>query len=165
MSLVDVVLSRRSVRSYKAKAIPGGVLNKILEAGRQAPSADNRQPWRFIVVTDQAIKEKLSRGSWSGFVKDSALAIVGCGFVGDADAREWSTIDVAIALQNMVIAAWAQGVGSCWIGDFIEEKVKSTLNIPEEWKVIALVTFGYPDEKPQKTWRKPLKKIINYNKF
>lgn len=165
MSLVDVILSRRSIRSYKAEAIPDDVLNKILEAGRQAPSADNAQPWRFIIVTDQAIKEKLSRGRWSGFVKDSAVTIVGCGFVGDEDAREWSTIDVAIALQNMVIAAWAQGVGSCWIGDFIEEEVKSTLNIPEDWKVVALVAFGYPDEKPQKTGRKPLKEIVNYNKF
>ncbi len=165
MSLVDVILGRRSIRTYEAKKVPEKVMRKILEAGRQAPSASNKQPWRFIVLTDYEIKEKLSHGRWNTFVKDSAFAVVGCGYVGDSYGQRWSTVDTTIALQNMVIAAWALGIGSCWIGDFIEEEVKNLLAIPDDWKVIALVSFGYPAEQPRSRWKKPLKEIVDYNRF
>jgi len=158
-------LSRRSIRRYENKRVPEDVLNKILEAGRQAPSAHNKQPWRFIVITDDEIKEKLSQGKWNSFVKDSAFTIVGCGYIGDLYGCRWSTIDTAIALQNMVIAAWALGIGSCWVGDFQEDEVKRLLNIPDDWKVISLVAFGYPAEQPTGRWKKPLDEIVNYNKF
>ena len=78
MSLIDVVLSRRSIRRYETKDIPRDTLNKILEAGRQAPSASNRQPFHLIVLTDEEIKNELSTGLWNKFVKDSPLAVVGC---------------------------------------------------------------------------------------
>ena len=164
MALVDIVLSRRSVRRYKKKEIPKDVLDKILEAGRQAPSAVNKQPWHFIILTDEEIKKKLSRGFFNRFIKDSPVTIVGCAHK-DLIAGKWSTISTSIALQNMVVAAWSMGVGSCWIGDFNEEKVKRLLGIPAKWKVVALVSFGYPDEKPQPRRKKPLKKIISFNKF
>lgn len=164
MSLIEVVLSRRSIRRYEKKDIPEDVLNKILEAGRQAPSAGNRQPWHFIVLTDFEVKKELSKGLWNRFVKDSPVTIVGCaniGFLG----RRWSIVDTTIALQNMVITAWAMGVGSCWIGDFREEKVKQLLNIPDKWKVVALITFGYPAEKPHAKPKKPIEKIVSFNRF
>lgn len=165
MSLVDVVLSRRSIRRYEEKKVPRDVLEKILEAGRLAPSAGNRQPWHFIVVTDDEIKQKLSHRKWTWFVKDSAFTVVGCGYTGDAYSRRKSTIDTAIALQNMVIAALALGVGSCWIGDFEQKEVKKLFNIPQDWKVIALVSFGYPTEQPESKRRKPLEEIVSYDKF
>ncbi len=163
MSLIDIVLSRRSVRRYEKQDIPKDVLDKILEAGRQAPSAGNMQPWHFIVLTDYDIKEKLSHGRWNTFVKDSPVTIVGCASTG-VFGRRWPIIDISIALQNMVIAAWALGIGSCWIGDFKEEEVKRLLNIPEDWKIIALVTFGYPAEKPGSRPKKPIDEIVSYNK-
>lgn len=165
MSLVDLILKRRSVRRYAKKRVAEEVLSKVLEAGRQAPSADNVQPWHFIVLKDSSIREKMSRGRYNSFVKDSAFTIVGCGYVGDADGRRWSTIDTTIALQNMVIAAWVQGVGSCWIGDFQEEEAKKLLGIPEDWKIVALVSFGYPTDQPRERQKKPLEEIIGYNKF
>lgn len=165
MSFVDIVLSRRSIRRYEKQDIPKDVLNKVLEAGRQAPSAGNKQPWHFIVLTDYDIKEKLSHGRWNTFVKDSAFTVVGCGYIGDEYGCKWSTVDTTIALQNMVIAAWALGIGSCWIGDFQEAEVKKLLTIPEDWKVIALVTFGYPAEKPGSRQKKPIDEIVSYNKF
>lgn len=166
MSLVDVILSRRSVRRYDRKAIPKDVLDKILEAGRQAPSAGNRQPWHFIVVTDEEIKKELSTGLFNRHIKDSAFTIVGCADTGlwQIGTRRWSIIDTTIALQNMVVAAWAMGVGSCWIGDFNEE-VKQLLSIPNNWNVVALVSFGYPAEKPKAKTRKPIEKIVSFNKF
>jgi len=165
MSFIDTVLSRRSVRRYEKQDIPKDVLDKILEAGRQAPSAGNKQPWHFIVLSDYDIKEKLSHGKWNTFVKDSAVTIVGCGYIGDEYGRKWSTVDISIALQNMVIAAWGLGIGSCWIGDFKEAEVKRLLNIPEDRKVIALVTFGYPAEKIESRQKKPMDEIVSYNKF
>ena len=164
MSLVDVVLSRRSVRRYEQKEISRDVLDEILEAGRQAPSAMNRQPWHFVVLTDYEIKKKLSRGLFNRHIKNSAVTIVGCANTGLID-RKWSTISTSIALQNMVIAAWAMGIGSCWIGDFKEEEVKQLLNISDKWKVVALVSFGYPAEKPKAKRRKPIEKIVGFNKF
>lgn len=165
MSIVDLILKRRSVRRYAKKRVAEEVLSKVLEAGRQAPSADNVQPWHFIVLKDSSIREKMSRGRYNSFVKDSAFTIVGCGYVGDVDGRRWSTIDTTIALQNMVIAAWVQGVGSCWIGDFQEEEAKKLLGIPEDWKIVALVSFGYPTDQPRERQKKPLEEIIGYNKF
>ncbi len=147
MCLVDVFLSRRSVRRYEQKEIPKDVLEKILEAGRQAPSVANRQPWHFIVLNDPEIKKESSKGLFSRFIKDSLVTIVGCANK-DFVAGKYSIVSTTIALQNMVIAAWAMGVGSCWIGDFDEEKVKKSLGIPERWNVVAFVSFGYPAEKP-----------------
>ena len=164
MSLVDVILSRRSIRHYDQRQIPKDVLDTILEAGRYAPSAANMQPWHFIVVTNEEIKKELSKGLFSKFLKNSPLVIVGCChtslFVG-----KWSKIDTTIALQNMVIAAWAFGVGSCWIGSFKENRVRRLLNIPVDWNVVALISFGYPVEIPKPHGRKPIQKIVSYNKF
>jgi nitroreductase len=168
------VLSRRSIRAYAKKRIPTSVLNNILEAGRQAPSAGNRQPWHFIVVTDEETKQTLSWGRVNWFIKDAPLAILGCA---NTDTGNWSIKDTAIALQNMVIAAWAMGVGSCWLGAFKEGEVKQILNIPENWKVVALITFGYPaegenrfpanfnDMRERLTMKKPIEQIVSFNTF
>jgi len=137
----------------------------ILEGGRQAPSAANRQPWHFIVVTEDRIKKELSKGVWNRFIKKTPVTIVGCANIRDLLTRKWAANDTAIALQNMVITAWAMGVGSCWIGDFREDKVKELLKIPEKWKVVALITLGYPDEQPGQRKKKPIKKIVSTNKF
>ncbi len=164
ISLVDVILGRRSIRRFEQKEIPKDILDRILEAGRQAPSAANRQPWHFIVLTDDRIKGRLSKWLFTKHIKNSSVTIVGCANTGLLD-RRWSTIGTSIALQNMVIAAWAMGVGSCWIGGFKENEVKKLLGISDKWKVVALVSFGYPSEKPHAKRRKPIEKIVGYNKF
>jgi len=163
-SLVDIILSRRSIRRYQKKEIPKDTLDKILEAGRQAPSAMNRQPWHFIVVTNNEIKKELSKWLFTKHIKDSPVTIVGCAKTGFLD-RKWSIIGTSIALQNMVIAAWALGIGSCWIGGFKEDKVKQLLKIPDKWKIVALVTLGYPDETPHVKRKKPIEKVVSLNKF
>jgi nitroreductase len=174
-SLVEKVLSRRSVRKYTADDIPDDLLTTILEAGRQAPSATNLQPWHFIVITDSQLKQQLADGPYNRFIPESPVTIVGC-----ADAsvivknpylkklyekHAFAIVDVSIALQNMVIAAWALGVGSCWIGDFHESHVKALLHIPDHWNVVALLTLGYPLNPPNPKTKKPLEEIISYNTF
>jgi nitroreductase len=163
--MIDLLLTRRSIRKYRSDQISQDNLQRILEAGRYAPSASNGQPWRFIVLTDQEIKEKLSNRQWSGFIRDSAFTVVGCADEGTEYARRWSTVDTTIALENMVIASWGLGIGSCWVGDFDEAEVRRTLTIPKEWKIIALIAFGYPDETPAIPTRKSLSEIVTYNKF
>jgi len=104
-------------------------------------------------------------GEVERFIKDSVLTIVGCGSVDTPYARRWSTIDVTIALQNMIIAAQAQGVGSCWIGDFKQREVKKILGIPKNLKVIALIALGYPAEHPEPKGKKDLEEIVHHNRF
>lgn len=164
MSLLDLILSRRSIRKYEKKEIPEKVLNQIFEAGRNAPSAANKQPIRFIILEEQEIKKKLS-GTFSRFLKDSPVVIVGCADVKALLTGKWAVIDSTIAMQNMVIAAWALGVGSCWIGSFNEKKVKELLKIPERWKVVALITLGYPAEQPKQRKKKPFEKMFSLESF
>ncbi|MEW6592267.1 MAG: nitroreductase family protein [Candidatus Hadarchaeota archaeon] len=146
MDVFEAILRRRSVRTYAQKPVPKRKLEKVLEAARLAPSAVNYQPWRFIVVTDQGKREKISDGQrWAGFLKDAPVVIVGCG---DRKASpKWHVIDVTIAMQNMVMEATAEGLGTCWIGSFDEKVVKRLLKIPAQMKVVAMLTLGYPREK------------------
>lgn len=165
ISPIEQILSRRSVRRFEQKAIPKEVLNKILEAGRQAPSAANRQPWRLIIITDDNLKKQLSKGFFNRFIKNAPLTIVGCANTGALLTGKWAVIDTSIALENIVLAAWTLGIGSCWIGDFKEKKVKQLLNIPSDWTIVALLALGYPAEKPKQPRKKPLKNLTSFNKF
>ena len=165
LSCIDKILNRRSIRKYKKESVPEEVKKKILEAGRQAPSAANRQPWHFVVCDDKVVLEKLAKGKWCQFIKDSAFTIIGVSVPFDETSRRWGVVDVTIALQNMVLAAEVQGIGSCWIGDFIEEDVKKTLSIPVEATVVALLPFGLPDEQPGPRTKKPLRELIHLNKW
>jgi len=165
MSVIDLLLSRRSIRKYKKDQVSQDNVQRILEAGRYAPSASNGQPWHFVLLTDLKIKEQLSHREWSGFVRESAFTIVGCAYQGSEYSRKWSVIDTTIALENMVVAAWGLGIGSCWVGDFDEAYVRRLLGVPNDWKIIALISFGYPDEAPHASPRKPLSEIVSYNGF
>ena len=165
LSLIDVILSRRSIRKYEDKEIPQEILSQVLEAGRQAPSAVNRQPIRFVVVTDSQAKNELSKSLFAKHIKNAPMVIVGCADEKSLLTGKWAVVDTTIALQNIVIAAWTFGIGSCWIGSFSEEKVKELLKIPDKWKVVALLTLGYPAEQPKAKNRKPFEELFSFNKF
>ncbi len=164
MSFLDLILSRRSIRKYEPKDVPDDVLKRILEAGRQAPSAANRQPIHFVVVRDTEKKKKLS-ALLSRFIKDAPIVIVGCADEKSTLTGKWAVVDTAIAMENMVIAAWTLGVGSCWVGSFDEDSAKKFLNIPDKWKVVALVTFGYPAEQPKPRNKKSFEELFSFEKF
>ena len=165
MSLIDFILTRRSIRRYEKKEIPEDVLAQIFEAGRQAPSAANKQPIRFIIVKDDEKKKGFSNLLFNRFIGDAPVVIVGCADVNSLLTGKWATLDATIAMQNMVIAAWTLGVGSCWIGAFNEEKVKELLKIPDKWKVVALVTLGYPAEQPKQRKKKAVEELFSFNSF
>jgi nitroreductase len=165
MSLIDLILSRRSIRRYEAKKIPDEDLRSILEAGRQAPSAANRQPVKFVIVTESEIKKELSNGLFNRFIKDAPIVVVACANVKAVLTGKWAVVDASIAMQNMVIAAWTLGIGSCWIGDFKEESVKTRLKISDKWKVVALLTLGYPAEQPKPAKKKSFEEMFSFNNF
>lgn len=165
MSIIDFVLNRRSVREYEKKDIPEEVLAQILEAGRQAPSAANRQPIHFVIVKDGDLKKGFSNLPFNNFIHNAPIVIVGCADVKSLLTGKWAIVDTTIAMQNMVIAAWILGVGSCWIGAFDEGKAKRLLKIPAKWKVVALITLGYPSEQPKQTNKKSLGEMFSFNSF
>ena len=170
MDVYDAIRARCSVRAYDSTPIPGESLDRILESGRLAPSAMNYQPWRFIVVTDEAKRAELGHGRYAKFLRESPVVIVGCG--DKKKSPEWHAVDTTIALQNMVLAATGEGLGTCWIGSFDEDRVRSLLSIPDEYSVIAMLSVGYPRRKFDLTSmitkgknRKELKEIVSYEEF
>ena len=162
---IDLILNRRSIRKYEDKDIPEEVLQQILETGRQAPSAVNRQPIHFVIVNDRDVLKNLCDNLITRFVKRAPLAIVGCANTKSLLTGKWAVIDATIAMQNMVIAALTFGIGSCWIGACNEKKVKELLKIPDNWKVVALLTFGYPAEQPKQKKKKPYEEMFSFNNF
>ena len=133
------------MRSYLPDQIPQNTLRKVMEAARLAPSAANLQPWHFVVVTDSTKRKKLSEGRlFSGFLSESPVVVVGC--AKRWPLTRWHVVDTTIAMENIVLAAMGEGLGTCWIGDFDEQLVKKLLAIPGEFDVVALLALGYPRE-------------------
>ena len=145
MNVFEAIEKRRSIRSYESTPVPEEKLEKILEAARLAPSASNVQPRHFIVVTDKERRDALAAGMFARFLKQSPVVIVACG--DEKKSPKWYPIDVAIAVENMVLAATGEGLGTCWIGSFNENKVRDALRIPENLRVVVLLAVGYPSGK------------------
>jgi nitroreductase len=171
MSVLEVIRQRRSVRAYKKDSVPEEILFRVLEAARLAPSGKNLQPWKFVVVQDRALKKKLAEASNDqNFMADAPLIIVACGFPDDCYRamgcymKSWP-VDVTIALEHLILQAQEEGLGTCWIGSFEEEEVKSLLAVPPDVKVLALTPLGYPAEEPTFRGRKSLDEIVSYDSF
>jgi nitroreductase len=145
MDVFEAIEKRRSIREYEATPVPQEKLERILEAARLAPSASNVQPRHFILVADEERKSALSAGMFAGFLKQAPLVVVACG--DEKKSPKWYAIDVAIAVENMVLAATGEGLGTCWIGSFDEAKVRGALKIPENLRVVVLLAIGYPTGK------------------
>jgi len=159
MDVFEAIRTRRSIRKFRPKPIPDEKLEIIREAGRLAPSAGNRQPWRFVVVKDPERKKNLAKAADNQmFIANAGVIIVA---LGDPEASpRWFKQDPMIAVEHMILAATALGYGSCWIGAFNEDRVKRILKIPEELAVIALLPIGFSDESPPPRARKPLEEIF-----
>ena len=165
MTCIDQILSRRSIRKFKNQSISEEVLNNILEAGRLAPSATNNQPWHFVIARGQKAKEAFSFGGFNKFTGDAAFIVLGLYKPSEVIIEKLSLMDVTIALQNMVVAAWVQGVGSCWMGAFDENKLKDTLNLPTDSRIVGAIAFGVPDSNTAQPPKKPLNEIVHFDKW
>ena len=171
MSVLKVIMDRRSIRRYLPGPIPEEVILRVLDAARFSPSGKNLQPWKFILVQEETLKQRLVEASVrQSFIAEAPIVVVACGFPDRCYSRmgnymkSWP-VDVAIALEHLILQAQEEGLGTCWIGAFEEEEVKSILNIPDGVRVLALTPLGYPDEKPVSRGRKSLEEIMSYDSF
>jgi len=171
---MEAIRARRSIRRYKPNAVPHEKEIALLEALRLSPSAGNRQPCRFILVRDPELIRRLAEEcSWQRLAPLRALTtapvvIVGCGVPSESlpvGSQDGEIVDVVIALQSAVLAATGLGLGTCWIGAFHEDRVKTLLGVPEEVRVIALLAVGVPDESPPAKSRKELREILYANVY
>ena len=168
MDVSQAISTRRSVRAYKTQDIDEEKLNKILEAGRLAPSASNAQQWKFIVVKDPETRIRLAQAaSQQAFVGEAPVIIVACAtrqsMMSCGQPRH--TVDLSIAMSFMILEATELGLGTCWIGAFHESEVKSILGIPESVRVVAITPLGYPAMTTCPTSRKNLGDIVCYDRY
>jgi nitroreductase len=145
MEVYEAVQKRKSVRAYESAPIPREVMDRVMEAAWISPSANNRQPWHFIIVTDPEKRRALSKGLYAKFVHEAPTVIVACG--DEKASPKWYAVDTAIAIQSMVLVATGEGLGTCWVGSFDEGDVKKLLGIPDHLRVVALLPIGYPHDK------------------
>jgi len=168
-----VLKTRRSVRNYLPDPVPRDVLNRVMEAVRMAPSGSNKQPWKFIIVTDPEVKEKLQKVCKNQpFISQAPAAIVACGYDvnynrGGYMGDKTFLVDVSIAFTHLILAARVEGLGTCWLGDFENSGVKDLLGIPEDWDVVAVTPLGYPQGEVFKETdrRKSMSEIKSMDKF
>lgn len=162
MDFYEVIQKRCSVRHYKDTPIEPDKLERIFEAMQRAPSACNFQPWQFLVLRSQEQRMRL-RPYFHGWVVNAPIMVVALGNRNEAWRRDGASIheiDVAIAVEHLVLAAAAEGLGTCWICAFDRQAVHKALQLKSCWDPVAVVPLGYPDEVPSRTIRKPLNEIM-----
>lgn len=191
MSLYDLIISRRSIRRFKQEPVSRDILQKFINASRLAPSAANRQPLEFVVVDEERIrKEVFTCLKWAAYIapegnpKPGHEPVAYIVVLVNSEIREkgfeW---DVGAAIENMILAAWEKGIGSCWLLSVDREKLREILNIPENYKIDSVLALGCPDENPViedmkdsiKYWKdqagqlhvpkRKLEDVIHFNKF
>ena len=169
MGVMTAIKMRRSIRHYKDKAVEEEKLGKVLEAGRLAPSAGNLQEWKFVVVRDKGTREKLAKTSTAErFIREAPVTIIACATVTDyvMECGQLAyPIDVAIAVDHITLKAVEEGLGTCWVGGFDEEEVKKILGIPNNIRIVTLLTVGYPKYVPGPRKRKRMEEILVYEKW
>ena len=169
MELKDAIRRRESVREYLDKPVPEEKLKNVLEAARLAPSAKNSQPVKLVVVRDVKRRRELAQAAkGQTFVGEAPVVIaavatntthvMSCGIPSHP-------VDLAIVVDHMTLAAVDEGLGTCWIGAFYQEKVKSILGIPDKYRIVALLPLGYPKRERGLKLRKSLEEIVCYETF
>ena len=170
MDIYEAISQRKSVRAFEAKEVPEPTLMRLLDAARLAPSASNRQEWRFVVARDANTRLRLSQAACGqGFIAEAPVVLACCA---DTDGHVMTCgqpcypIDVAIAVDHITLCAAAEGLGTCWIGAFYEDAVKEILGIPQPIRVVALLLLGYPkDPSLVNKHRLPREEIVRYERW
>ncbi len=169
MEVMEVIKTRRSIRDYEDKSIPEEKLYKILEAARLSPSARNSQDRKFIIVRDKQKRLELARAArGQRHVADAPVIIVAVGTKPEYhmpnDVPAYG-VDLAIALDHMTLVAVEEGLGTCWIGGFLQASARDVLNIPDKYIIAAMLTIGFPRTIPEEKPRKTLGEITCYEAF
>lgn len=152
---MDFILARRSIRKYKKDIVPDHIIKELLKAAMSAPSAGNQRPWHFVVIRDRIMLNEVPKfHQYSGAVKESPCAILVCGDLLLEKHKGYWVQDCSAATQNILIAAQAKGLGSCWLGvyprDFRIEGFRKIFQLPDNIVPFAVIPIGYPAETKQK---------------
>jgi nitroreductase len=179
-SFSELVQSRRSIRKYQDKAVERAKILQCIEAARLAPSAENVQPWRFIIFDDPDIIKQLSAHAFSGIYSPTRFAskapviivilakldILANRIGRQIQGIQFYLLDIGIAGEQLVLQAQALGLGTCWIGWFNSGKVRKYLKIPRSYKIVSLISMGYPESYPLKSQKRhQVEEIAWFNGF
>jgi nitroreductase len=170
MDVYEAIRARKSVRAFLDRPVEEGTLRRVFDAARGAPSARNDQEWRFVAVRERHTRERIAEeAARQPFIGTAAVLLACCA---ETDGRLMRcgqaayTIDVAIAMDHLTLAAAAEGLGTCWIGSFDEVLVKRILGIPDAVRVVQLMPLGYPaDPSPVAKSRLGIDAILRYERW
>jgi nitroreductase len=163
MDAIEVLRTRRSVRAYQGETVPREVIENIIDCGRLAPSANNAQPWEFVVVTDAGLRHKIARTTdFGGFIAHAPVCVV----VLCRDTKYYLE-DGSAATENIMLAARAHGLGSCWVaGDKkpCAAEICRLVGAPPGSKLVSLIAMGFPTENPEPS-KRPLSDVLHWEKY
>jgi nitroreductase len=171
--VLEAIKGRRSIRSFKSQDVSEEIVKNLIEAATWAPSAGNIQPWEFIIIRKPEIKRRLAMAALDqSFIEEAPVVIVVCanedrssqGY-GVRGKTLYCIQDTAAATQNIHLAAYSLGLGTCWVGAFKEEEARAILKIPHGIRPVAIIPIGYPAENPAPPSRRPINKIVHYETF
>lgn len=161
--ILEFIKSRRSVRAYENKPVPDGDLAKILEAARLAPSAHNDQGYKFVVLKDKKKIAKIAEISRMPFVAQAPVVLI-C--VSNNLESKYHLIDIAIAIDHMVLTAWNLGLGTCWVGAMgAKDEVAKVVGAQQGAEPVIILPIGYPADREVSKRRKEIEEIISYEKY
>jgi nitroreductase len=177
--VLELILKRQSDRKYSNKTIEPDKLERVIEAGRMAPSACNAQPWKFVVATDTSLIQKLSQAvtekltGMNSFVSEAPVLIIivrekanlSSRIGGRIKNKDYSHNDIGIASANICLQAAAEGLGSCIIGWFDEKMIRKILGIPISKRIELIITIGYSMSEYREKKRKPKEQTVSFNKY
>ncbi|HUV35347.1 MAG TPA: nitroreductase family protein [Patescibacteria group bacterium] len=174
-TFLDLVRSRRSIRRYKPDPVPPEMIALCIDAARYAPTACNRQSWKFIIAQGN-VKDRLVDQAFGGIVVPNrwaatapVIAVIAMDLdtvvhrIGGAVKKiRYHMVDAGIAGEHFVLQATELGLGTCWIGWFNKRAVKRTLDLPAAWDVPAMIAVGFPGEEPEEKKRRDIAEIVNW---
>jgi nitroreductase len=178
-NILDLIISRQSDRKYSDRPVEREKLDRVVEAGRMAPSACNAQPWKFIIVTDHELVVKIAEAAsakligMNSFVAQAPVILVivrekpnmSSKVGATIKNKDYSLIDIGIATENICLQAKAEGIGSCIIGWFDERMLRKLLLIPRSKRVELIITLGYSLSEQKEKRRKTAEETVSYNKY
>ncbi len=169
MDLFEAIATRYSVRGYRPDPIDDETLTRVLEAARRAPTAANRQPFRVVVVHTRGREDELLRVYGRPWFVQAPLVLAMVAVPGEAwrrmDDKPYDEVDATIAMDHLVLAATALGLGTCWIAAFDPQAAREVLGLPDDVEPIALTPLGLPDKEAAATGRRPLEELVRHERW
>jgi nitroreductase len=169
MDFSELIKARYSVRAYKPDPVEDHKLAQVLEAARLAPTAANRQPFQIMVIHTAGREDELKRVYNRGWFVQAPLVLCACGIPADnwvrMDGKNYNDVDVAIAMDHLILAAADIGLGTCWIAAFDPAAAREVLNLPDEVEPVAFTPLGYPADTLRPKSRKPLETLVRYERW